>query len=226
MKVKIHNHASVVLVYNENKILSNIYDYTYPKEIWRGRINLLGGGQDRGDISPRLLLEREIREEFTIKPEGLRRYDSNFSDIVGSGSGAPKISKFSSKIDIDLVKNSVLKNLRPYKDFLVSFPCYRDRPAFNVIFSVYISKIPLEVIDCVKKNLKENKSLISEGFLRITNLEELKSGKVLAAWATGKIIEDYFKIKVLDPEGLDVKVLGAPKNSLKEYFEDYDYGIK
>ena len=197
MKTKINNHASIVLVYNRDEILSNIYDGTYPREVWRGKINLLGGGQAKGDKSPRQLLERELNEEFKIEELKERRdYDENFSKLVGEGSGAPIVPKFASASDINFVKKEIFDNLRAYKDYLANFPAYKDKPAFNVIFSVYISEVSHDVISCVKRNIAESKSLVSEGLLKITSFEDITAGLVSSAWIAGQVIEDIFKISV------------------------------
>jgi hypothetical protein len=226
MKTSIHNHASVILAYNRDNIVSNIYDNTYPKEIWRGRINLLGGGQSPGDVSPRYLLEREMNEEFRINRGETKKYDKNFSDLVGKGKGAPKIDLFASRAEIKYIKDFLLNNSGPWGDFLIKLPPYKDKPSFNVMFSSYICPLSDYAMNCFKKNIKNGKSLVSEGFLKITNLNDITSGKVLTAWATGIVLEDFFKVNVPNPENLGHQKLSLPKDSMQDYFKEYDYFIK
>ncbi|HPD81649.1 MAG TPA: hypothetical protein PK357_00945 [Candidatus Pacearchaeota archaeon] len=226
MKTKVHNHASILLAYLDEKVVSNIYDDTYPKEIWRGRINLIGGGQNPGDISPRSLLEREINEEFAISKEEIKEYDKNFKDLVGEGNGAPGIDLFASKKEIDFVNNFLLNNIKPWKDFLITFPPYKSNPSFNIMFSSYFCNLSKEIMDCFYENLSKKKSLVSEGFLKITPLSDISSGKVLTAWATGVVIEDFFNINVPNPEKIFFQKLTVPKSSMRDYFKEYNYFLK
>lgn len=226
MKINIHNHASAVLTYNDKEILSNCYDETYPREIYRGRINLLGGGQGKGDISPEYTLKREINEEFSTELEEDRHYDSNFSDVIGEGLGAPHPELFASSNDILSVKEDILLDISPYKDFLISIPQYKKIPGFNVIISYYVSSLKKETIDCVKRNLNQGKSLVSEGFLKISKLEDIFSGNILTAWGSGEIIEDFFRQKVPNPDGMKFKELSKPRETMKDYFEEFDYFIQ
>ncbi len=226
MKIPVHNHASVILAYRGEEIVSNIYDNTYPKEIWRNRINLIGGGQSKGDYSPRYLLKRELEEEFRISKEVTKKYDKNFKDLVGEGKGAPKVSSFASEKEIKYVKNFLLNNSNPWKDFLISLPPYKDRSSFNVMFSSYVCPLSEKVMACFRKNILEGKSLVSEGFLKITSLSELKSGEVLTAWATGFILEDFFNVNIPNPENVISQKLGAPRKSMNDYFKEYDYLIR
>jgi len=226
MKIQVHNHASVILAYNGKELVSNVYDNTYPKEIWRGRINLMGGGQAQGDISPFYLLEREINEEFRINSEVTKEYDKNFSELVGEGKGAPKINSFASEKDIKLVKDFLLLNSQPYWDFLITMPPYKDRPSFNIMFSSYVCPLSNKIMDCFKKNILEEKSLVSEGFLKVTPLSQIKSGEVLTAWATGMILEDFFNVKIPNPENIISQKLSFPRKSMEEYFNEYDYFIR
>jgi hypothetical protein len=226
MKTEVHNHASVILAYNGKDIVSNIYDNTYPKEIWRGRINLLGGGQSPGDLSPRYLLEREIAEEFRISKEETKEYDENFRDLVGEGKGAPKINSFASKRDINLVRDFLLYNSEPWRDFLITLPPYKNRSSFNVMFSSYVCPLSKKVMNCFRQNIKEGKSLVSEGFLKITSLSDIESGNILTAWATGFVIEDFFNTNIPNPEGVSSQKLTSPKSSMEDYFKEYDYFIR
>ena len=221
MDIKIHNHASVVLAYMDRKILSNLYDETYPKEIWRNRINLIGGAQSQEDKSPRELLYREICEEFSLGKREADVYDSNVSDIIGDGQGAPIIQNFAPKEEIDAVKNSILSKINPYSDFLVSIPAYRKKPQFQILFSVYSWEIPEEILKVIERNINQGKSLVNEGFLTISDLEGISQGTPLTAWGTGLILEDFFKINVPNKDGVSLKKLGFPKDSFKEYREEF-----
>ena len=217
MGIKIHNHASVIVAYRGREILSNMYDGTYPKEIWRNRINFIGGGQSQEDKSPRDLLCREIHEEFSLKDREAGAYDQTVSDIVGDGQGAPIIQNFAPKEDIDVIRNNMLDNLRPYSDFLVSIPAYKKKPQFQILFGVYSWEIPEGVFKIAERNINQGKSLVNEGFLTISDLDGIVQGMPLTAWGTGLILEDFFNINVPNKEGVSLKKLGFPKDSFEEY---------
>ena len=225
MKTPVHNHASVIIAYNGREILSNVYDNTYPREIWRGRINLIGGGQGKEDTSPFQLLKREIEEEFRIEKEQAKPYDKNFADVVGSGKGAPEVTSFASVEDINLVRAALLKDIKPYCDFLVSLPPYKTKPAFNIIFSAYQVHLSKEAFECARRNLTGGRSLVSEGFLRITDIRELEQGRMLPAWAAGVILSDFYNVNIPNPEGVQCIKLGQPKPSMQDYFKEYDYFV-
>lgn len=226
MEQKVHNHASVVLVHSGDKIFSNIYDNTYPKEIYRGRLNLIGGGQSPGEKSPRGLLEREITEEFQKDLEDNGDYDANFAEVIGEGVGAQKASDFAPIGDINFVRKNILSGIKPYNDFFVTIPAYKDKPEFNVIFSTYISEINKDLMNLIQKNLDVGKSLVSEGTLTINPLNDIVSGKELTAWATGHILGDYFNKEIPNPEKVIVRELGVPRKSMEDYFSEFDYFIK
>ena len=107
------------------------------------------------------------------------------------GKGAPKVTSFASQEDIDLVKENLLK-ATPWQDFLVTLPPYEGIGLINVLFSVYVVELSEEVMKCIERNISENKSLVSEGFLKLTNVNDLVSGETLTAWATGGILSEYF----------------------------------
>jgi len=225
MLIDVHHHASVIIVYNSDILLSNIYDNTYPRESCRGRINLLGGSQNRSDKSPKDLLERELGEEFRICVEDPGAYDKDYAGTVGAGSGAPKVEKFATQKDIELVKSEILSKACPYQDFLAHIPQFKNLPGHNVMYSVYAAESSPQVLECVQRNLSLERSLVSEGFLRLSHLEELTSGRVLTAWISGLILEDFFKRNMPNPDGFSAERIGMPRPSLQDYFSEFNYFI-
>lgn len=176
-KSLVNHHAGQVLVESEfhDEYLCGIYDNTHPILICRGRINLIGGGKDKEDISPRGTVEREVEEEFALQndvgPEEIMIQDS------GKLYEPPRIEKMASEADITALRKAILENMIPYQDFLVRFQKVPGGPTLKnpyVIFSVFHSVIGRQYFDLARKNLAQGKSLTNDGFLTIVTPEGLE----------------------------------------------------
>jgi|SRR3989344_3506804 len=124
----IHHHAANLIAESENgkEFLVDIYDNTYPRKCYRGRVNFIGGSHDPADYSPRELLEREVKEEFSgiTSSSGM---EGIVADMVGERSCVIKPKKFASKEDIIKIQNSLLK-FEPFKDYLIKMPAIEGKP--------------------------------------------------------------------------------------------------
>jgi|SRR3989338_3215779 len=223
-KYKIHHHASVMIIPSKknSEFLLDIYDGTYPKKSYRGKAHLIGGSNCEEDFSPRGLLEREIKEEFSQIQEEMG-FDKNLEDLVGEGSPPKKIENFASKQDIKFIRDAILKNSVPYQDFFVKIPQDGSRPQYDVIYSVYLTNLNSGVFEIIRENLNFGKSIKNEGFPRIININKLKKGNPLTAAATGLIIGYFLKTHLPNPELIVFAPLGKPRDSFSEYLIEFEY---
>ena len=230
MKKKPINHCAVCVLIESGgakEFLFNIYDNTFPIKIWQNKINLIGGGKLAQDDSPYFAVKREVNEEFSSTKNV--ELDTAYKETLKSGSyDLPQIGKMASEKDIIDVKSQILKNLGPYQDFIITLPTTDDNLKMkfrDIIFSIFYSKLSKDTFDIIKKNLKDGRSLVNDSFLRIANLEEITSGKILTAWSTGKVLEDYLHQSLPDPIGIQSEKIGKPRNLYKEYLNNFDFHI-
>jgi hypothetical protein len=225
-KISVNHHAGNIMVESEREgeFLCNIYDDTHPIPLCRGKLNFLGGGKSREDISPILTVRREINEEFSLSQN--ESLDEATLQDSGRTYDLPQIQKMASSSDIEFVKRSILENIVPYQDFLVDFKPIEGGPVLKVpraIFSVFHSQIPEEIFEIARRNLSSNKSLVNDGFLRIVNAKELVTGNPLTSWGVGRIFENYLGKTLPNLENMTAKPLGIPKESYREYLTEFDY---
>ena len=226
-KKLVNHHAGNILIESENtgEFLCNIYDNTHPIELYRGRLNFLGGGKNKEDISPLKTVKREIYEEFSLSKN--KTFDS--ATIQDSGKGnykLPKISKMASLEDIEKVKKSILENIVPYQDFLITLNPIPNGPKIqnpNALFSVFYSKVPKEIFEIIKRNINSNNSLVNDGFLKIVTKKELIFGNPLTSWACGGVFQYHLNEKIPNPEKTKIKPIGKPKKLYSEYLDEFDY---
>lgn len=221
MKTSIDRHASVVLVHYKNRLVTNQYDDTYPLEAYRKCINLIGGTPNKDDKSPLETLLRELAEEFRIETEQVKEFDPALVKTLGSGPPAPQVTRFASESDIEQVKESIIRTLVPYRDVILGVPAYPPRPTYKILFHVYAATISEEVVTTVRRNLDQHKSLVSEGFLRLTDLHEVQNGTIGTAWATGPVLGSFFKAKMPNPDGITAEEIGLPRESYNAYESDF-----
>lgn len=221
----IHHHASVVIIESEEgrEFLFAMYDNTYPKVLYRGRANLIGGNASAEDNSPYDILLRELEEEFAIKKEKKFEIEEDLTDILGNKSKLKRIKKFANNNDIKNIKESILKSCVAFQDFLVEIPSLGGSPGFNAICSVFISRLPRAIFECARENTRKAKEITCEGSIKIASLDDLKSGKVLTAWGTSSIMEYYTKTKIPNPEGINAIPLGAPRRLFSDYLKEFQY---
>jgi len=193
---KIDHHVGCVIIQSNSgeDFLFSMYDHTYPTICCRYKINFVGGNWEKGDYSPKEILLREIREEFLSCEE-----------------------------DVITIRDSIINNLIPYKDYFVEVPEIGQNLQHNALQSIFLSKIPQVVFENTRKNIKEGRNIINEGLMKICNIDELKSGEVQAAWATGGILGDYLGMTFPVMGGIRTTSLGTPRESMKDYNKDFEY---
>lgn len=200
-------HPSLLIVQKEktNELLMGEYDATYPFVVYRKSTNLIGGNPSLKDKNPRQVLLRELSEELNTNSE--------------------KINDFAPREDIETIKISILSEIIPFKDFFFQVgDIIGGRKQYNAIGSVFYSNINNKTFSIVRKNILENKKLMTEGRIGIFNLEELiKGGKFSTAHLTGPILSEYFKVNISYPRQIKFSALSLPKNSFEDYFQDFVY---
>ncbi|MBI2046554.1 hypothetical protein HYT26_00115 [Candidatus Pacearchaeota archaeon] len=223
--IDIHHHIGVTLIQAENmrEFLMGVYDNTYPHPIYRGRVNLIGGNISPKDKSPYGLAERELKEEFSMNSTE-KEFDPSIKDIIGTGP-IPKRGLMAPEQCISSLKNAVLSNLIPYQDFLAITPELAGRIPFNMVISVYSSKISQDIFENARKNLNAGREVKVDGHSRITTIEELLKGEPLIIPAIGSVIENYLNVKdrIPKPEKVGVYPMGLPRASFKDYFSEFIY---
>jgi hypothetical protein len=226
VKQLVNHHAGNILIESEEngKFLCNIYDNTHPIELFRGRLNFLGGGKNLEDMSPLLTVKREIYEEFSI----LKNNELDAATIQDSGGkySLPNISKRAPLEDIKKVRKSILENIVPYQDFLITLKPNTKGPKLQspkALFSVFYSKIPKDIFEIIKKNMDLDYSLVNDSFLKLVTADELIKGKPLTSWACGGVFEYYLKKKIPNPEKTIIKSIGEPEKLYSSYLNKFDY---
>ena len=71
--------------------------------------------------------------------------------------------------------------------------------------------------------MKAGRSLVNDSFLEISTLDEIQKGDVLTAWATGRVLVDYFEVTIPNPANVRAEVVGTPRHSFRDYLKDFEY---
>ena len=204
-------HPSVLIAYSEkkNKLLTSVYDGGYPHEPFRFSANLMGGNPNKKDASPLEVLCRELAEEINLN-----------GSINEDGS---KDKEYAGIKDLELIRKALLTDIKPYADFYFHGFHFRKGPSteYDAIFSTYFVNLPEDVIECVERNLKDRKKIVSEGLVGTFTLDILeKRGEYGTAHATAPILNKRFSTHIPYPEGVRAEMLPLPRNSFKEYLSD------
>lgn len=221
-KLKISRSASQIIIESENKdeFLFMEYDETYPISIYRKKINLIGGGSELGDTSPKYAIEREIKEEFSSQPDFSK--DITLIQVAGNDYTKQRIESFASENDIALAREAILYSMKPYKDFIVNIPAFPHGPLsenYMSLFSIFYSMLSKEIFECIRCNLSSGKSLVNEGFLKIVKKEELILGKAPTAWALSPTMQDFLKTPIPNHDEVLISYIGTPRESFRDYKE-------
>ena len=222
---KIRHHVGVVIIEAEKtgELLVSKYDETYPTKCFRGAINLIGGNHEKGDRSPLEILLREINQELSSNQEYTKRRE--IFHVIGEWRPAQEIRLFASERDIFLIRGEIIYNIKPYKDYLCSFPSFEGRDEFDSLHSVFVSKIRQGIFELARKNINEGKGIKNEGFATICSFEELEQGKPLCAWAVPCILSNYKNIKIPNPYNAKAEHIGKPRYSMLDYTDEFEYQI-
>lgn len=217
--VEVHPSVTIAYCTEKEKLLMAVYDSGYSQVSYRFSANNIGGNPNPKDGNPRNVLIREIREEYN--PEHGEK--TNFGEAV----------LWAQKEDISFVRDSLLKGLKPYKDFFVTAIQLPEDPTtknYHGIYSTFYSEVPKEAIEIVESNLRKCRRLSSEGLTGVFTLEELAKdqvkGGLSTAHGTALVLNDYFDTKIPYPEQLKAESLGTPRNSFGAYLFDFEYTEK
>jgi hypothetical protein len=231
--IKIGRHASVTIVSSEdkNQFLLSRYDDGYPVKImFRGWGNLTGGANSKKDSiysSPEGLVRRELSEEYSVADAEYERDMIHLTDKDSIGVVERK-NQFAPRKHIDEIRKSILARLTPYADYLVDIPGElflqgKNKEPYKNIFSVFLSEIPSEVLTMAGSDLEKGLTLVNEGSIHLANLEELKKGFPLLAWATAPILMDYTGANLPNLINATAERVGSPRKSFEDYFKDFEY---
>ena len=195
------NSGMMIIQRGENKkgpFLFCEYDQGYPRPLYRGRVNLMGGAQEfktvkdgEGkklkvgflDYNPWDTMRREIWEEVKN----------------------PKNEKgFASHALIKDLRNQMQHTLRPIAEYfsVVRVPPRADGSGvfdYVSIDTTWLSNLPFELFDEVTNAMKKGRRIINEGNLTQVTVEELVSGQRLCAWDSGIMMADYLQAPIPNP---------------------------
>lgn len=224
---KISHHASGVIIESEKtrELLVSRYDETYPTKCFRGSVNLIGGNHEKEDKSPLEILLREINQELSSDQKYVNDKEASLKDTVGEWIAPQEVKLFASEKDIYSIKNEIISNIVPYKDYICSFPSFEKRDEFGSLVSVFISKIKQDIFELARRNVNEGKSIKNEGIAVICSLEDLKEGRILCAWAAPCVLSDYKKVAIPNPHNVKIKLIGKPRNSMFDYISEFEYRV-
>ncbi|MEK6933971.1 MAG: hypothetical protein AABW75_03785 [Nanoarchaeota archaeon] len=228
MKREVSHHAAVAIIESENKkeFLFDVYGDNYAILDYHSRINLIGGNHNDEDISPWDIWKREIEEEFSL--DDIEEKGENLT--IPGKSSRPK-GEFAPLEDILTIRNEIIKNARPYKDFYFETPSLRmfkdeeiiKLPIGKCIYSVFLSSVNNDLFGEIKTYLREGKAIKQEGQTCIRNIEQLIKEEPLCAAGTGLIMNDYLGVNIPNPDNAKLEYLGKPRNFMQDYLLDFEY---
>lgn len=216
----IQAHSGLVIVHpsSRDEVVLSGYDGGYPPMLYRSKPNLLGGNPEALErhLGTREVLEREVAEELD---RGKKEVDWKNRPIT-----------WASLDDICLIRNAILTNIRPYKDFVMDVAkqdgAYRGG-GFSALQSVYSAQIPDDVLECIRDNVRHGRRMATEGFLGIHFLHQLAvAGEYSTSHATAPILSDYFGIQIPSPEWMSIAQVSGPRATFKDYESEFEYGEK
>ena len=203
-------YSSVVIIKAEHasELLCAVYDSTYPLTAYRGRANLLGGNRDAQDAGPEETLLRELREEFSGSAPGQER-SRHVEEILGEHR-PPEPGAFANEEDIDVLRETIIKRIKPYASFSCRVPSFPGGPRqpYTVTNSVFIAVIPRAVFEMARKNIIAGRGMLNEGHLFIAAFDELARGTILTAHDSGVVLSASLGIELPNPEHVSCRELG------------------
>lgn len=220
---KIHHHYAAIMIESRknDEFLFSVYDNSYPIEVYRGRVNLMGGNANEDDISPLSLLKRELEEEFSTK-EGDIQLEETIKDLVGEGKNFNREFKtFASSSDMRIIKKAITKDIQPFRDYLVEVPFLNHKSL--MICSSYLTMLPMEKFELVKENLRKGLRIINEGTAKVVSINDLISGNILTAWITGIVVGEYKGVRIPSLDGVIATCIGYPRKSFHDYLHEFNY---
>ncbi len=218
-KTKIDAHSSLVIIdpgNGDETILSGYDCKLFVPPIYRSKPNFIGGNpniSEKEKCGPYEVAVREVSEELDRGKEK--------SDWKG------RPIQWAELEDILKVRKAVLTNMQPYKDFF-GYIGKMERCSkwenCNFIQSVFISKVSKDVLECVRENIKNGKTMVTEGYLGIHYLGQLAmAGEHSTAYFSGPILSDYYGVNISSPEEIDIDELGLVRKYFKDYEKEFEY---
>ncbi len=228
LKRRVSHHAAVAIIESENRkeFLFDVYGDNYAILDYHGRINLIGGNHNYDDLSPWDIWKREIEEEFSLEET-----EEKGENLTITGKKEKSDMEFAPIGKILAVRNEIIKNARPYKDFYFETPSlrmFKDKeiiklPIGKCIYSVFLSSVNNDLFGEIKTYIREGKAIKQEGQTCIRNIEQLVKGKTLCAAGTGLIMNDYLGVNIPNPDNAKLEYLGKPRNFMQDYLLDFEY---
>jgi len=217
-KEKLDSHPSVVVVHcvDSGKFLFNIYSEGYPRKVYVLSANNIGGNPGPEDKTPEGTLIRETCEEFDPTHKEENRFD--------------KVRKvvWASDDDIRLVRNAILGGMRPLQDFMTrqtGIIAGGNNP-YQAVCSVFYAPVSGEVIECVERNIRESRNIITEGFVEVYTLDELANharGEFSTAHMTAHVLNWRFGSRIPHPKQISAEPIGMVRRSYDDYLADFEY---
>ena len=137
-------HPSVTIAHcnegkQKGKILMAVYDTGYRMKAYHGSANPIGGNPSysKGDRSPTNTIHREVIEEYNPQFQGPNHDALVFGQKVN----------WASPQDIQFIRDSLLQNIEPWRDFYVRFLQQIKHgdglgdPAGDGLYSVFDSQV-------------------------------------------------------------------------------------
>jgi len=226
----VQHHSAAVLVVPQNtdrKALVGVYDSTYPVEVFREHYNFLGGnGCD--DRSPRLLVTREIGNEFMLGSES-----ESVGQIIGSATADVKATdyiegrKYAPAQLRKAIKDAILGGLEGTQDYKVSVEGSHVGRDDDLVYlsSIFVSRIADELLEEAASELAQDRQLTDEGFTRIVTPENVTGeGGIRGSWGYATIIKNITGWQVTEHSFIEVTPFGTkPRDSFQDYKSEFKY---
>jgi hypothetical protein len=207
MKRPSDHHSSIVIITEPTGkfLMTGGYDEGYKHTQWHNTANPLGGNFERGDVSPRALLDRELGEELSSMglTEGFARAEF-----------------------IDTLRRRILAEVTPHSDFYIRDPRPPTVPADAMITSVvssYFAILPTDLLLEAREWLRLGRRISREGLINVLDVGEVLAGRPLFAWSSPVMVGHFLDRNVPNPYCAHAEAIGKPRDNFQAYLEDFTY---
>lgn len=222
-ELRVNHHSASTIVFPEGKrdiMILDIYDDSYPPEIFRGNFHFIGGNARKN--GPRQLLAAQFHTEANLlEPPATvgQIIGSTELDVVQDVTGrlyAPKPLRTT-------FMASALENAKPYGDFIVDCkgsPIKKKDVRFFV--SAYISEVDGGMFDEVAEHLRQGHQITNESLAKPITIDELVNRAIKGAWGHATILGRVLNADLYEHPFLHVSespISTLPLDSFKEYRE-------
>ena len=125
----------------------------------------------------------------------------------------------SRKLGIEIF-DAINLTLRHYRDFLSVITSPKD---YISVDSAFYSEISSRLIEDIIEEMKDKRRVLTEGLLRIVDVEELRSGKIIPAWSTGEILSHFYGFNMPNPNNVRSIPLKGDFCLHRDYREKFEY---